>query len=261
MPRWDLGGHVPDLLKAGPGIEIALLVEKPLARGMKLPALGLGYRAEADIVLLRPGADQEEGREGLRRREVEINRDSTIDDGRELRSPLLDLDFRRAFAPLDQGCPVVGLRVIDHYVYIMHDALQPTDAPRYRRDRPDEVGYPIQELVRDPYPVFQAQLNLVAVHLSSLDSVERMRIFGYIMLGLTADIYELLEEHVPKGTEAYAALENATPFTPEPGFEPLTADYEVECTRGDAKVFLDTAKRHFPRHVRDIELAVQRALP
>jgi len=63
---------------------------------------------------------------------------------------------------------------------------------------------------------------------------------------LEEDCYNKLVDHVPQGSSAFAALKNAA----------VTGNGRlIVCFQQDIDVFLETAKKHFPFQVREIEFA------
>src|SRR3989338_4574347 len=120
LPRNAKGGV--DRVFAVPRDPLAVLVKESIAGGVELPALRLRNRAEADIVLLRSGPDQEEGMESLVRGEVEVDLDIAIEDRCELRPPLNDLDIWHAVAALfqfRQALPAVFREIAENDIHVV----------------------------------------------------------------------------------------------------------------------------------------------
>jgi hypothetical protein len=77
-----------------------------------------------------------------------------------------------------------------------------------------------------------------------------------VKIVLTAKCYELLLNHVPVDTDAYAPLAQAVQL------EAIISnpnEFAIECSQLDADLYLATAEQFFPECITDVERAVAQA--
>jgi hypothetical protein len=72
------------------------------------------------------------------------------------------------------------------------------------------------------------------------------------------ECYDLLLEHVPVTTPAFAALADATKLS---GNLAGVAEFRVKCTEVDGDMYLATAEQFFPERLAELQGAIARATP